>query len=262
VKLTFLGTGTSHGIPSIGCRCAVCCSTDPRDARTRCAAVVQWGETHFLIDTPPEFRLQAIRSNVRRVDALLIPHTHADHLMGLDDVRRYNEMQEGELPIFARLDVLADVERVFQYVFVPTQAGGGKPRLRLIPVEGDEFEFSGRRVEAIPVLHGQLEVTAFRFGPLAYVTDVSAIPPASLERLRGLDTLVLGALRHEPHPTHFTVEQALAVVEELAPRRAFFIHMSHGLSHRKTNRQLPPRVRLAYDGLVVEIDESVLPTIG
>jgi phosphoribosyl 1,2-cyclic phosphate phosphodiesterase len=255
VRLTFLGTGTSHGIPSIGCRCAVCLSADPRDRRTRCSALVQWGETHFLIDTPPELRLQAIRFDVRRVDALLLTHTHADHIMGLDDVRRYNEMQDRELPIFGRPDVLADVERVFRYVFVPTQAGGGKPRLRLIPLEGDALDFHNHRIEAIPVLHGQLEVTAFRFGPLAYVTDVSCIPPPSLERLRGLDTLVLGALRHEPHPTHFTVAQAVEIVEALAPRRAFFIHMSHGLSHRGTNAQLPPSVRLAYDGLVVEVGE-------
>jgi phosphoribosyl 1,2-cyclic phosphate phosphodiesterase len=253
VRVSFLGTGTSHGVPSIGCSCEVCTSADPRDQRTRCSALVQWGDLHLLIDTPPDLRQQVIRSNVRRVDALLITHSHADHLMGLDDLRSFNALQGGELPVYARPDVLADVERVFRYIFIETQAGGGKPQLRLIPIEGDAFTIGDRRIEAIPILHGQLPITAFRFGPFAYVTDASCIPPASRERLRDLDTLVLSALRHDPHPTHFTVDAALAVVDDLAPRRALFIHMSHGLSHHATNLRLPPSVRLAYDGLVVDI---------
>lgn len=255
MRVTFLGTGTSHGIPSIGCRCEVCRSSDPRDTRSRCSIHVQWRGKQLLVDTPPELRQQVIRSHVRRVDAILFTHTHADHLFGLDDVRRFNDLQGGELMAFARPDDLEVIRQAFRYIFVTTQAGGGKPQLRLSPIENDSVKFDDLTVEAIPIMHGKLEVTAYRFGAFAYVTDVSRIPPTSLERLRGLDTLALGALRHEPHPTHFTVAEAVEVVRTLAPRRAFFVHMSHGLPHRQTERGLPPNVRLAYDGLVVEVPD-------
>jgi len=207
------------------------------------------------VDTPPELRQQLIRSHVRRLDAILFTHTHADHLFGLDDVRRFNDLQGGELPVYARPADLAAIRQAYRYIFVPTQAGGGKPQLRLCPIDGDRLEIGSLVIEAIPVLHGELEVTAFRFGAFAYVTDVSAIPAASRDRLRGLDTLALGALRHEPHPTHFTLAAALDVVDDLAPRRAYFVHMSHGLPHRVTNLGLPPSVRLAYDGLILDVPD-------
>jgi len=209
-----------------------------------------------MIDTPPELRQQVIRSHVRRVDAILFTHTHADHLFGLDDVRRFNDLQGGELPVFARPKELEVIRRAFRYIFVPTQAGGGKPQLRLCSIESDSVQLDDVVVEVIPIMHGELEVIAYRFGSFAYVTDVSLIPPASFERLRGLDTLALGALRHEPHPTHFTVAEALEVVRALAPRRAYFVHMSHGLPHRRTERDLPKNVRLAYDGLIVETPDG------
>ncbi len=256
MRVTFLGTGTSHGIPSIGCTCAVCCSPDPRDRRSRCAIHVRWRGQELLVDTPPELRQQAIRSHVRRVEAILYTHSHADHLFGLDDVRRYNDLQGGELPVYARADVLSDLEQCYSYVFRVTQAGGGKPRLRLVEIDGPTLRHAGLEIQAIPVLHGRLPVTAFRFGPFAYVTDVSKIPDSSMARLRDLHTLVLGALRHEPHATHFTVAQALAVVEQLAPQRAFFVHMAHGLGHRATNTALPTHVRLAYDGLIIDVPED------
>ena len=253
MRVTVLGSGTSHGIPSVGCACAVCASPDPRDRRSRCALVIQWQGRTLLVDTPPELRQQVIRSQVRRVDALLFTHSHADHIFGLDDVRRFNEMQSGELPVFAGETTLRDLERSFRYVFVPTQLGGGKPRLALTPITGDRLEWDGISVEAIPVFHGELEILAFRCGPFAYVTDASRIPPESLERLRGLDTLILGALRWEPHPTHFTIDQALEVVSELAPRRTFFTHLSHTVPHAETERRLPSGVRLAYDGLILDL---------
>lgn len=253
LQVTVLGSGTSHGVPAIGCSCAICASPDPRDHRTRCSVVVEWQGQTILIDTPPELRQQVIRSHIRRVDTLLFTHSHADHIFGLDDVRRFNEMQGGELPVFARPEVLADLERTFRYVFIPTQLGGGKPQLALTPLEGDRLEWRGLTIEAIPVLHGRLPVLAFRFGDFAYVTDVSEIPTESLERLRGLDTLILDALRTEPHPTHFTLERALETVAELHPRRTFFTHMSHSVPHAATERTLPSGVRLAYDGLRFQV---------
>jgi phosphoribosyl 1,2-cyclic phosphate phosphodiesterase len=256
VRVTFLGTGTSHGVPSPACSCEVCCSPDPRDNRTRCSILVEWQGCSILVDTPPELRQQVIRSHVRRIDAILYTHSHADHIMGLDDVRRYNALQGGELPIYARPDVLDDIERAFRYIFVETQEGGGKPQVRLVPIEGEMIDLGTLRVEAIPLYHGELQISAFRFGSFAYATDASAIPAASIERLRGLDTLVLSALRDEPHPTHFSVGESLAMVGELRPRRAFFTHMAHNLQHQSTNRQLPDHVRLAYDGLILDIVEG------
>jgi phosphoribosyl 1,2-cyclic phosphate phosphodiesterase len=210
-----------------------------------------------LIDAPPELRLQVVRSHVTRIDAVLFTHSHADHIFGLDDVRRYNDALEGDLPIHARPDVLQDLERTFRYVFVETQAGGGKPRLALMPIEGDCFVAAGIPVEAIPIYHGELPVSAFRLGRFAYVTDVSHIPDDSMARLRDLDLLILGALRPAPpHPTHFTIGQALEVIEFLAPRQTFLTHLTHDVSHRETEASLPPGVRLAYDGLVLDVNEA------
>jgi phosphoribosyl 1,2-cyclic phosphate phosphodiesterase len=252
VRVTVLGSGTSHGIPAVGCACAVCASPDPRDRRTRVSIAVAWRGKSFLVDTAPELRQQAVRSHLRRVDAILFTHAHADHIFGLDDVRRFNEMQGGELPVFARQETLRDLERAFRYVFVPTQEGGGKPKLTLTPLVGDRLELGGVTVEAIPIFHGELPITAFRFGSFAYVTDASRIPDESMARLRGLDTLILGALRWEPHPTHFSIDQALEVVAALKPRRAFFTHVAHTVPHAETERRLPEAVRLAYDGLVLD----------
>jgi len=256
VRITILGSGTSHGIPAVGCLCDVCASPDPRDHRTRVGITVDWRGKTFLVDTPPELRLQVIRSHIRRVDAVLYTHAHADHVFGLDDVRRYNEMQGADMPIFAREAVLEDLRRIYRYVFITTQEGGGKPKLALTPLEGDRLEWEGMTIEAIPVFHGELEILAYRFDRFAYVTDVSRIPETSLERLRGLDTLILDALRWEPHPTHYTIEQALEIVAELRPRRTYFTHIAHTVRHADAERRLPPGVRLAYDGLVLDVPET------
>jgi phosphoribosyl 1,2-cyclic phosphate phosphodiesterase len=216
--------------------------------------VVEVAGKTLLIDASPELRQQVIRSHVRRVDAILFTHSHADHIFGLDDVRRFNEMQGGVLPVFARPQVLEDLERAFRYVFIQTQEGGGKPKLALTPLEGDVLEWEGLRIEAIEVFHGELPVLAFRFGTFAYVTDTNNIPPASMERLRGLDTLILDALRPEPHPTHYCIEEALEIVRELKPRRTFFTHLSHTVEHAVIEAGLPEGVRLAYDGLVLNLE--------
>lgn len=255
MRITVLGSGTSHGIPAVGCPCPVCASPDPRDHRTRCSITVSWRGQSFLVDTAPELRQQAVRSHLTRVDALLFTHSHADHIFGLDDVRRYNALQAGDLPVFGMPETLADLRRAFRYVFVPTQEGGGKPKLALTAIQGDRLEWGGLSIECIPVWHGEVPVLAFRFGDFAYVTDTNRIPPESLARLRGLDTLILDALRPQPHSTHFCLEEAVEVARLLRPRRTFLTHLAHDVAHAATERRLPPGVRLAYDGLVLEVPD-------
>jgi phosphoribosyl 1,2-cyclic phosphate phosphodiesterase len=254
-RATFLGTGTSHGVPMIGCRCGTCTSGDHRDQRLRPSVLleVESGPA-LLVDTSPDLRGQALRYDVRRIDAVLFTHPHADHLLGLDEIRRYNSLQRAAIPCYGDPDTLREVRRVFAYAFEPRQQGGGVPRLELMPVTGP-FDVAGTRVTPVPVLHGQLPIYGYRVGGFAYLTDCSSIPDASWSLLDGLDVLVLDALRHVPHPTHFTVAQALDVVARVRPRRALFTHIAHDLRHAETSAALPPGVELAYDGLVVPLCE-------
>lgn len=253
LKITFLGTGTSHGVPVIGCDCPTCTSTDPRNHRTRCSILVEQNGASVLVDTSPELRLQAIRAGLKRVDAVLFTHAHADHVFGLDDVRRFNDLQGGALPCYGDSTTLRELRRIFRYAFVPTQVGGGKPRLELRRLLRPSFNLHGLEVRPLRVMHGQLPITAYRFGKAAYVTDASFLPEETVAQLQGLDLLILDALRRRPHATHFNLEQALEVVERLAPRRALFTHLCHDLEHESTNAELPDGIRLAYDGLVVEV---------
>jgi len=252
MRVTFLGTGTSHGVPMIGCDCPVCTSDNPANRRTRSSVLVETGGASILIDTTPELRIQVLRERIERVDAVLFTHCHADHIFGLDDIRRFNDMSGKPMPCYGSGDTLTTVRRAFEYVFLPTQKGGGKPLLRLIPVDG-EFEINGVRVTPVPILHGQLGIFGYRIGDFAYLTDCSHLPASSVGLLRGLDTLVLGVLRPEPHETHFSVGEALAVVDLLAPKRTFFTHIAHRLEHESTNRALPVGVQLAHDGLKLSI---------
>jgi phosphoribosyl 1,2-cyclic phosphate phosphodiesterase len=208
----------------------------------------------MLIDSPPELRLQLLRAATTRLDALLFTHTHADHVFGLDDVRVFTQREGKALPVYATAESLANLRRQFSYVFTPTQAAGGKPQLdlRIIDPIDRPFEVAGDIVRPVPVLHGTLTVLGFRFDDVAYVTDTNQIPPSSLALLQDLDVLILDALRDSPHPTHFSLAEALAVVELLRPRRTYFTHICHELEHAATNRRLPPGVALAYDDLVVE----------
>lgn len=252
MNITFLGTGTSHGVPMIGCDCPVCASSDPHNTRTRSSVLVETGGPHILIDTTPELRIQALRENIRRIDAVLFTHAHADHIFGLDDVRRFNDMSGREMPCYGMPETLATIRRAFNYVFIPTQIGGGKPQLKLTEVRGP-FSVHGIDVTPIPVLHGRMPVYGYRIGGFGYLTDVSFIPEPSLRLLEGLETLVLGVLRHTPHETHFSVGQALEVIDSVRPKRAFFTHIAHRLEHEATNASLPPNVRMAYDGLRIAI---------
>ncbi len=251
--LTVLGSGTSMGVPTIGCDCAVCNSADPHDRRTRPSVLIEYGGHVVLIDTTPDFREQAIRERIRRLDAILYTHSHADHILGLDDVRPLSFHREGKIPLYVHQHTIPTLTRMFQYIFEEDYKFGGLAQVELKLIDGP-FDLFGARFIPIPVVHGDTEIHGYRVGSAAYLTDFSDIPPASKELLRGLDILFLDALRHRPHPTHSTVENSVRLAQELQPRRAFFTHISHDLPHEKTNAALPENVRLAYDGLKLDFE--------
>jgi phosphoribosyl 1,2-cyclic phosphate phosphodiesterase len=252
MKLTFLGTGTSTGVPTLTCKCRVCTSSDPRDRRTRPSVLLEFDGRAVVIDTAPDFREQALRAGLSRLDAVVFTHAHADHVMGLDDVRVFYFKQQVPIPIYADAQCMASIQRIFKYIFDQTYPYGGIAKLDPHVIDGP-FELWGAVLTPVPVLHGNLPVLGFRFGRAAYVTDFSTIPETTLPLLEGLDLLILDALRHKPHPTHSNLEQSLALVSRLRPRRAFFTHIAHELPHSETNAQLPEHVQLAYDGLSVEV---------
>jgi phosphoribosyl 1,2-cyclic phosphate phosphodiesterase len=255
MKLTFLGTGTSVGVPMIGCACATCTSDDPRDRRLRTGLMVEHDGRRLLVDISTDFRQQALRARIDRVDALLITHCHADHVFGLDDIRPIN-FRHGPVDTYASESTWRQLRQVFAYIFERKHVGGGLPQLNAHVIE-DEFEVCGLSVTPFPVIHGKGEVTGYRFSDgrraFAFVTDCNEIPAASLERLRGLDLLILDALRFKPHPTHLHLEQSLAYIAEVKPRRALLTHMSHDIKHADAARHLPASVELAYDELEAEL---------
>jgi len=256
MKITVLGSGTSVGVPTIGCHCSVCTSTDPRDNRLRPSILVSYDGRNVLVDTTPDFRTQALRAAIQRIDAIVFTHSHADHLMGLDDVRPFNFRQSGEIPIYAAPDTMDAIYRCFPYIFDNAQRNTNVPKLDARLLDGSPVDLFGVSFIPIPILHGKQTIYGFRFGAAAYLTDHSEIPDSSMELLRGLDVLFLDALRYKPHPTHSTVERSLKTVEELAPRRAFFTHICHDLGHERAESMLPPNVRLAYDGLELLLDSA------
>jgi phosphoribosyl 1,2-cyclic phosphate phosphodiesterase len=250
---TFLGTGTSVGVPMLGCDCDVCRSPDPRNTRYRCSVLVSTPQGRILIDTPPELRLQLLRERVGFVHAILFTHYHADHLFGLDDVRPFGRHLSGPVPLYCTRDTERVIRQAFAYAFTDvTKPGLYVPKLAFHTIDTDAFAVLGERVVPIPLLHGGFDVLGFRFGDVAYCTDVSGIPEGSWPRLEGLRVLVLDALRPQPHPGHFSVDQALEVIARVKPKRAYLTHMTHELDHERTNRSLPPGVELAYDGLSFE----------
>ena len=252
--LTVLGSGTSMGVPTIGCDCAVCRSTDPRDRRTRPSVMISYADRNVLIDTTPDFREQMLREGIKRLDAVFYTHTHADHILGIDDLRPLSyKHRPGKLPLYAAPQACDFLRGMFRYIFEPVHQLGGVPQVDLHPVDGP-VEIFGARFEPLTVIHGEVPILGFRFGSAAYLTDHSEVPAGTLEKLRGLDILFLDALRHQPHPTHSTVERSLKVVEEVKPRRTFFTHICHDLSHEATNAALPAGVQLAYDGMKLEFE--------
>jgi phosphoribosyl 1,2-cyclic phosphate phosphodiesterase len=257
MKLTFLGTGTSFGIPQVGCRCPVCTSTDLRDRRTRSGAVVESGDTTILIDTPPELRLQLVAAGIATVDAVLYTHEHADHTNGIDDLRIFSVRQRRALPVYGPPETLDSLESTFRYIFdSETRAfeGTSKPRLELHRLEsGRARSIGGIEVLPLEFPHGHLRVFGYRFGALAYLTDVKVVGPAQLEQLRGVRILVLNALWWRPHPTHMSIDEAIATAREVGAEATYLTHLTHETGHAELAARLPGGIFPAYDGLVVNV---------
>ncbi len=264
LRVTVLGSGTSMGVPSLGCHCAVCESRDPHDKRLRPSLLVSRGEQNVVIDTTPDFRTQALRAEIDRLDAVVLTHGHADHIMGFDDLRPYNFRQRAPMPVYGTEETFRIVRRVFAYAFDEKPTLSSSPSVQLHVVKGS-FELLGTTFTPVPLLHGEMEVLGYRFGRAAYLTDFSKLPEASEELLEGLDDLVLDALRDVPHPMHMTVEQSLALIDKLKPKRAWFTHIAHDLPHAATNDRLRkagyPQVKLAYDGLEFEVETETVAEI-
>ena len=254
--MVLLGTGTSVGVPAIGCDCAVCTSDNPRDRRTRCSVILGLPEGNLLIDTPPDLREQLLREQIGIVHAVVYTHEHADHIYGLDDLRLMQFYLGGPVPLYCEPKVEQRIRRSFDYAFASAEHlhSGAVPKLELRPIGLEPFEVLGAPVVPLRLGHGPgCDVLGFRFGNVAYCTDTNSIPAASMQALRGLDVLILDCLRREPHTTHFGLDEALAVAAELAPRRTLLTHISHGFDHSAINAELPPGVELAYDGLAVPL---------
>jgi phosphoribosyl 1,2-cyclic phosphate phosphodiesterase len=253
VRITFLGTGTSHGVPMIGCECGTCRSTDPHDNRLRPSIFIETPAARVLVDAGPDLREQALRHRIARVDAILFTHGHADHILGMDDVRRFNALSGGAMPCYADRATLEDIRKMFSYVFDPaTPRGGGLPQLDLRVIEGP-LTIGDLDVRPVPVWHGKRPILGFRFGGFAYLTDCSRIDEAAWPLLEDLDILVLDALRERPHPTHFSLSEAVETAQRIGARQTWFTHMAHDLPHQATNARLPDRIRLAHDGLELSL---------
>ena len=253
--MVFLGTGTSIGVPVIGCGCPTCASTDPRNSRLRCALVLGLPDGNLLVDTPPDLRTQLLREKIGLVHATLFTHDHADHIFGLDDLRVFPYYLGHPMRVYCEDQVEARIRKSFDYAFAPEAQnyGGGVPQIVFERITTEPFEVLSQKMIPIRLGHGKFRVLGFRFGQIAYCTDTNGIPAESWPLLEGLDVLVLDALRPQPHPTHFGLDQAIEVAHRLKPKRTFFTHMSHDLEHEATNASLPPGMELAYDGLRIPL---------
>ncbi len=256
IKITILGSGTSSGVPMIGCGCAVCTSDNPKNDRTRSSILISLAGGNILVDTSTDLRQQALRHGIDSINAVLFTHAHADHIHGIDELRSFNFIQKRPIPCYGDGRTLKRIKTIFSYIFdggMKGEKGWWLPQLEMNEVKG-VFDLLGMTLVPVEVAHGEIPVLGYRFGKTAYITDCSSIPDGSLEKLEGLDLLILGALRYVPHSKHFSIEEALAAVEKLKPKRTFFTHMGHDIDYDKTSAELPDGVSLAYDGLVLETE--------
>lgn len=253
MKVIVLGSGTSVGVPMIGCTCPVCKSPDPHDNRTRASVYVETPEVRFLVDPSIDLRAQSLREGLRRIDAVFVTHAHADHVNGLDELRVFNWIQHGPIKLYSKPEILDQIAHRFDYCFKPPFHSRGIPLIELVELDGPR-EIGGITVTPIPVKHGPLDIVGFRFNDFAYLTDASWIPDSSMELLKGLDLLILNALRREPHPAHFSLGQACEIARILSPRQTYFTHICHDLKHETVNAELPPEIQLAYDGLRIDLE--------
>ncbi|CAN5420427.1 MBL fold metallo-hydrolase [soil metagenome] len=255
MKITFLGTGTSQGVPLIGCQCEVCQSDDARDKRLRSSVLVETGGKTIVVDTGPDFRQQMLREDVRSLDAVVFTHEHKDHIAGLDDVRAYNFLQKKSMPVYATERVQHAIKREFSYIF-DNSPYPGIPKIDLHTITTEKFEAGGISVQPIEVLHFKLPVLGFRFGNFSYITDANYISAAEREKIYGSEVLVLNALRREAHISHFTLSEAITLAEELKAGTTYFTHLSHQMGkHADVEKELPSNIQLAYDGLKIELEE-------
>jgi phosphoribosyl 1,2-cyclic phosphate phosphodiesterase len=253
LKVTFLGTGTSQGIPVIGCECDVCRSMDYRDKRLRTSIHVDFDGLSLVVDTGPDFRQQVLREGIKKLDAVLFTHAHKDHTAGLDDVRAYNFLQQKTMPVYGSADVHEQLKREFHYAFSDKKYPG-IPQLNLIELNGDDFMIDGQPIVTLPVFHLKLPVLGFRFRDFSYITDANFIPDETYRKLNGTKVLVLNALQKEKHVSHFNLDEALAVAQKIGAETTYFIHMSHKLGlHKDIEKILPPNIKLAYDGLMLSL---------
>jgi len=248
MKITILGSGTSTGVPMVGCNCSVCSSTDPKDKRTRASLLVEHDGNFILVDTSTDLRTQAIREKIPSVDAVLFTHAHADHIHGIDDLRGFHFHHRKVIPCFGSKETLAAIDGKFSYIFNGLSAAGYHKLLEAHEIKNAPFDLFGLKITPVPLLHGEMPSTGFRFGNFAYLTDCSLIPESSVASLTGLDTLVIDALRYTPHPHHFNIAEAITVAQKLAPKQTFLTHLTHEVPHSE-ERNLPDGVFLAYDGL-------------
>ena len=252
IKITFLGTGTSSGVPVINCSCSVCTSKDPRNKRLRTSISVQSENTAFMIDTTPDLRQQLLRNPMDKLDAVVYTHAHADHIYGIDDLRRFNQLQKIRIPVYAGNPTLSRLMNMFHYAFGNGELRPGLPNLEGVEINGS-FYVNDLLIQPIPLLHGEQEILGFRIGKTAYCTDVSKIPDNSYGLLEDLEVLILGALRETPHPTHFSVDEAIDEAHKIGAEQTYFVHMSHKIDHQSRQDTLPERMQFAYDGLVLEV---------
>ncbi len=255
MKITFLGSGTSAGVPSIGCRCDVCCSGDTKNIRLRSSILIEHSNNNILVDTATDLRMQVLANNVRNINVVLYTHAHADHIHGIDELRSFNYIQKQRIPCYGSKETIDKIRNMFSYIFSnddEEMKGGFRPMLD-VNIISSSFTLFDLKITPIKIFHGKMEITGYRFDDVAYITDCSYIPGESMKALKGLDILILDALRFNPHPTHFSLDQAVEVARELKAKRVIFTHLTHHFDYNKVNEELPDHMELAYDGMVINI---------